>query len=300
MDNNQSTTYTLLDGKKVSQEIKQEISAEVQRMVEAGLKRPHLAAVLVGHDGGSETYVASKVKACEEVGFGSSLIRFEDDITEEELLACVDRLNKDTDVDGFIVQVPLPKHINEQRVIEAISPSKDVDGFHPINVGRLSIGLPGFVSATPKGVIELLRRYNIPTKGKHCVILGRSNIVGKPMSMLMVEKAQPGDCTVTVCHSRTANLEEIARSADILIAAMGRPESVTKEMIKPGAIVIDVGTTLVPDASRKSGVRLTGDVKFDEVAPLTSFITPVPGGVGPMTIACLMMNTLEAAKVALK
>ncbi|GAD06133.1 methylenetetrahydrofolate dehydrogenase [Porphyromonas crevioricanis JCM 15906] len=300
MDNNQSTTYTLLDGKKVSQEIKQEISAEVQRMVEAGLKRPHLAAVLVGHDGGSETYVASKVKACEEVGFGSSLIRFEDDITEEELLACVDRLNKDTDVDGFIVQVPLPKHINEQRVIEAISPSKDVDGFHPINVGRLSIGLPGFVSATPKGVIELLRRYNIPTKGKHCVILGRSNIVGKPMSMLMVEKAQPGDCTVTVCHSRTANLEEIARSADILIAAMGRPESVTKEMIKPGAIVIDVGTTLVPDASRKSGVRLTGDVKFDEVAPLTSFITPVPGGVGPMTIACLMMNTLEAAKAALK
>lgn len=300
MDNNQSTTYTLLDGKKVSQEIKQEISAEVQRMVESGLKRPHLAAVLVGHDGGSETYVASKVKACEEVGFGSSLIRFEDDITEEELLACVDRLNKDTDVDGFIVQVPLPKHINEQRVIEAISPSKDVDGFHPINVGRLSIGLPGFVSATPKGVIELLRRYNIPTKGKHCVILGRSNIVGKPMSMLMVEKAQPGDCTVTVCHSRTANLEEIARSADILIAAMGRPESVTKEMIKPGAIVIDVGTTLVPDASRKSGVRLTGDVKFDEVAPLTSFITPVPGGVGPMTIACLMMNTLEAAKAALK
>ncbi|MDY6122200.1 MAG: bifunctional methylenetetrahydrofolate dehydrogenase/methenyltetrahydrofolate cyclohydrolase FolD [Porphyromonas sp.] len=300
MDNNHSTTYKLLDGKRVSQEIKQEIATEVKQMVEAGLRPPHLAAVLVGHDGGSETYVASKVKACEEVGFGSSLIRFEDTVSEEELLACIDRLNKDPEVDGFIVQVPLPKHIDEQKVIESVLPSKDVDGFHPINVGRLSIGLPGFISATPKGVIELLRRYDIPTQGKHCVILGRSNIVGKPMAMLMMEKAKPGDCTVTVCHSRTQNIKEIAASADILIAAMGRPESVTKDMIKPGAVVVDVGTTLVPDPTRKSGVRLTGDVRFDEVAPLSSYITPVPGGVGPMTIACLMLNTLQAAKASQK
>ncbi len=300
MDNNHSTTYKLLDGKRVSQEIKQEIATEVKQMVEAGLRPPHLAAVLVGHDGGSETYVASKVKACEEVGFGSSLIRFEDTVSEEELLACIDRLNKDPEVDGFIVQVPLPKHIDEQKVIESVLPSKDVDGFHPINVGRLSIGLPGFISATPKGVIELLRRYDIPTQGKHCVILGRSNIVGKPMAMLMMEKAKPGDCTVTVCHSRTQNIKEIPASADILIAAMGRPESVTKDMIKPGAVVVDVGTTLVPDPTRKSGVRLTGDVRFDEVAPLSSYITPVPGGVGPMTIACLMLNTLQAAKASQK
>ncbi len=260
------------------------------------MRRPHLAGVLVGHDGGSETYMASKVKACEEVGFTSSLIRYDVDVTEDELLDCVHRLNNNEEVDGFIVQLPLPKHIDEQKIIESINPKKDVDGFHPINVGRLSTGLPCFVSATPKGIVELLKRYNVPTSGKHCVVLGRSNIVGKPVSQLLIQKGYPGDCTVTVCHSRTPNIKEICLSADIIIAALGQPEFVKADMIKPGAVVIDVGTTLVPDPTRKTGVRLTGDVKFDEVAPLCSYITPVPGGVGPMTIVSLMSNTLLAGK----
>ena len=290
---------TLIDGKAISDQIKQEIAAEVAERVARGEKRPHLAAILVGHDGGSETYVANKVKACEACGFTSSLIRFESDITEETLLAEIDRLNRDADVDGFIVQLPLPRHINEQRIIEAIDYRKDVDGFHPINVGRLAIGLPCFVSATPNGIIQLLKRYNIETAGKKCVILGRSNIVGKPMATLMMQKAYPGDATVTVCHSRSKDLVKECQEADILIAAMGQPNFVTADMVKEGAVVIDVGTTRVPDASRKSGFKLTGDVKFDEVAPKCSYITPVPGGVGPMTIVSLMMNTLLAGTKAI-
>lgn len=290
---------TLIDGKAISDQIKQEIAAEVAERVARGEKRPHLAAILVGHDGGSETYVANKVKACEACGFASSLIRFESDITEDTLLAEIERLNKDADVDGFIVQLPLPRHINEQRIIEAIDYRKDVDGFHPINVGRLSIGLPCFVSATPNGILQLLKRYNIETSGKKCVILGRSNIVGKPMATLMMQKAYPGDATVTVCHSRSKDLVKECREADILIAAMGQPNFVTADMVKEGAVVIDVGTTRVPDTTRKSGFKLTGDVKFDEVAPKCSYITPVPGGVGPMTIVSLMMNTLLAGTKAI-
>ena len=285
----------IIDGKATAAAIKTEIASEVESIVAAGGKRPHLAAVLVGHDGGSETYVKNKVLACEQCGFKSTLIRFEDTVSEEELLQCVDKLNKDEDVDGFIVQLPLPRHIDEQRVTEAIDYRKDVDGFHPVNVGRMAIGLPCFISATPLGILTLLRHYNIATSGKKCVVLGRSNIVGKPMSQLMIQK-QYGDATVTVCHSRTANLKEECRQADIIIAAIGSPEFVTADMVKPGAVVIDVGTTRVPDASRKSGYRLTGDVKFDEVAPLCSYITPVPGGVGPMTICSLMKNTLSAGK----
>ena len=284
----------IIDGKAISEQIKQEIAAEVAERVARGEKRPHLAAILVGHDGGSETYVANKVKACEVCGFTSSLIRFESDVTEETLLAEIERLNQDADVDGFIVQLPLPRHINEQRIIEAIDYRKDVDGFHPINVGRLAIGLPCFVSATPNGILQLLKRYNIETSGKKCVILGRSNIVGKPMATLMMQKAYPGDATVTVCHSRSKDLVKECREADILIAAMGQPNFVKADMVKEGAVVIDVGTTRVPDATRKSGFKLTGDVKFDEVAPKCSYITPVPGGVGPMTIVSLMMNTLLA------
>ncbi len=290
---------TLIDGKAVSEQIKQEIAAEVAEIVARGGKRPHLAAILVGHDGGSETYVAAKVKACEVCGFKSSLIRYEADVTEDELLAKVKELNEDPDVDGFIVQLPLPKHISEQKVIESIDYRKDVDGFHPINVGRLSIGLPCYISATPNGIMELLRRYEIDTRGKKCVVLGRSNIVGKPMAMLMMQKGNPGDATVTVCHSRTQGIAEICREADIIIAAMGQPNFVKAEMVKEGAVVIDVGTTRVPDATRKSGFKLTGDVKFDEVAPRCSFITPVPGGVGPMTIVSLMKNTLLAGKKAI-
>ena len=286
----------LIDGKKTSTEIKQEIAAEVADMVADGKRRPHLAAILVGHDGGSETYVANKVKSCAECGFESTLLRFEDDITEEELLAEVRKLNDNPEIDGFIVQLPLPKHIDEQRVIETVNPDKDVDGFHPVNVGRLSIGLPGFKSATPAGIIELLRRYNIPTSGKHVVVIGRSNIVGKPVASLLMQKGNPGDATVTVCHSRTANLPEITRQADIIIAALGKPGFVTADMVKDGATVIDVGTTRVPDATRKSGFRLSGDVDFENVAPKCAFITPVPGGVGPMTICSLMLNTLQAAK----
>ena len=286
----------LIDGKAIAEQVKQEIAAQVAEMVANGQKRPHLAAILVGHDGGSETYVANKVKACEVCGFTSTLIRFEADITEEELLAKVKELNEDNDVDGFIVQLPLPKHINEQHVIEAIDYRKDVDGFHPINVGRMNIGLPCFVSATPNGILELLKRYNIETKGKKCVVLGRSNIVGKPMAALLMQKAYPGDCTVTVCHSHTTNIKEECLDADIIVAALGQPEFVTADMVKPGAVIIDVGTTRVPDATRKSGFKLTGDVKFDEVAPKCSFITPVPGGVGPMTICSLMKNTLLAGQ----
>lgn len=285
----------LIDGKAVAAAIKEEIAAEVKSIMASGGKQPHLAAVLVGHDGGSETYVKNKVLACEQCGFKSTLIRFEDDITEEELLNCVKQLNEDSDVDGFIVQLPLPKHINEQRIIEAIDYRKDVDGFHPINVGRMSIGLPCFISATPLGIITLLQRYNIQTSGKRCVVLGRSNIVGKPMAQLMLQK-EYGDSTVTVCHSRTKNIEEICREADIIIAAIGIPGFVKENMVKEGAVVIDVGTTRVPDATRKSGFRLSGDVDFENVSSKCSFITPVPGGVGPMTICSLMKNTLIAGK----
>ncbi len=286
----------LIDGKAVATAIKKEIATEVERIIANGGKRPHLAAILVGHDGGSETYVANKVKACEECGFTSTLLRFEADITEEELLKKVDELNNDPDVDGFIVQLPLPKHIDEQKVTEAIDYRKDVDGFHPVNVGRLSIGLPCFLSATPNGIMELLARYNIETKGKKCVVLGRSNIVGKPMANLMMQKQTPGDATVTVCHSHTENIAEECRQADIIIAALGQPHFLKADMVKEGAVVIDVGTTRVPDSTRKSGFRLCGDVDFENVAPKCSFITPVPGGVGPMTIVSLMKNTLLAGK----
>ena len=285
----------LIDGKQTAATIKAEIKKEVEDIVARGGKRPHLAAILVGHDGGSETYVRNKVLACEACGFQSTLLRFEDDITEEQLLAEVDKLNKDASVDGFIVQLPLPKHISEQKVIEAIDYKKDVDGFHPINVGRMAIGLPCDISATPKGILELLRRYEIPTSGKKCVILGRSNIVGKPMAQLMMQK-QYGDATVTVCHSRSKTLKEECLQADIIIAAIGQPAFLKADMVKKGAVVIDVGTTRVPDATKKSGFRLQGDVDFENVAPLCSYITPVPGGVGPMTICMLMLNTLAAGK----
>lgn len=286
----------IIDGKAIAAEIKKEIAAEVNEIIAKGGKRPHLAAILVGHDGGSETYVAHKVRACEECGFTSTLIRYEDDITEETLLAKVEELNNDADVDGFIVQLPLPKHIDEQKVIEAIDYRKDVDGFHPINAGRLSIGLPCYLSATPNGILELLRRYNIDTKGKKCVVLGRSNIVGKPVANLMLQKGTPGDATVTVCHSRTANIAEECRQADIIIAALGQPHFVKAEMVKEGAVIIDVGTTRVPTTETKSGFRLMGDVDFPNVSSKCSYITPVPGGVGPMTIVSLMQNTLLAAK----
>lgn len=285
----------LIDGKAIAATIKKEIAAEVEKIVAQGGKRPHLAAILVGHDGGSETYVANKVRACEECGFKSTLIRYEEDITEEQLLAKVDELNNDIDIDGFIVQLPLPKHIDEQKITEAIDYRKDVDGFHPVNAGRLAIGLPCFLSATPNGIMELLRRYNIDTKGKKCVVLGRSNIVGKPMASLMMQKQTPGDATVTVCHSHTQNIAEECRNADIIIAALGQPHFVKANMVKEGAVIIDVGTTRVPDATRKQGFRLCGDVDFENVAPKCSFITPVPGGVGPMTIVSLMKNTLLAA-----
>lgn len=285
----------LIDGKATAAVIKQEIAGQVEQIVNAGGRRPHLVAVLVGHDGGSETYVANKVKACEVCGFKSTLVRYEDDVTEAELLAKIAELNADDDVDGMIVQLPLPKHISEQKIIEAIDSRKDVDGFHPVNVGRLAAGLPTFISATPRGIMELLHRYNIETSGKKCVILGRSNIVGKPMAQLMMQKCY-GDATVTVCHSHSKDLKDECRRADIIIAAIGRPDFVTADMVKPGAVVIDVGTTRVPDATKKKGFRLNGDVKFDEVAPLCSYITPVPGGVGPMTICSLMQNTLLAAQ----
>lgn len=285
----------LIDGKATAQAIKEQIAKEVEQIVENGGKRPHLAAILVGHDGGSETYVKNKVLSCHTCGFESTLIRFEESVTEDELLSKVKELNEDDNIDGFIVQLPLPKHIDEQKVIMAIDYRKDVDGFHPINVGRMAIGLPCFVSATPLGILTLLRHYNIETSGKKCVILGRSNIVGKPMAQLMMQK-QYGDATVTVCHSRSKTLKEECQKADIIIAAIGRPRFVTADMVKDGAVIVDVGTTRVPDSTRKSGFRLTGDVDFENVAPKCSFITPVPGGVGPMTICSLMRNTLAAGK----
>ena len=284
----------LIDGKKTADEIKKEIAEEVKKIVGSGKRAPHLAAVLVGHDGGSETYVAFKIKDCEEVGFRSSLIRFEEDVTEDELLAKVNELNNDTDLDGFIVQLPLPKHISEQKIIEAIDASKDVDGFHPENVGRLVLGMPAFLSATPYGIVELLKRYQIPTSGKNCVIVGRSNIVGRPLSILMSQKNV--NATVTVAHSQTKDLEKVCAEADILIAALGSPEFIKANMVKEGAVVIDVGTTRVSAPETKSGWRLKGDVKFDEVAPKCSYITPVPGGVGPMTRVSLLLNTLLATK----
>ena len=285
----------IIDGKATAETIKAEIAEEVGQIVSNGGRAPHLAAILVGHDGGSETYVKNKVLACEKCGFESTLVRFEEDVTEEELLQCVDKFNKDESVDGFIVQLPLPKHIDEQKVIEAIDYRKDVDGFNPINVGRMSIGLPCFISATPLGIITLLKRYGINTSGKKCVVLGRSNIVGKPMAQLMMQK-QFGDATVTVCHSHTKDIKKECLEADIIIAAIGSPNFLTGDMVKEGAVIVDVGTTRVPDATRKSGFRLNGDVKYDEVAPKSSFITPVPGGVGPMTICSLMKNTLQAYK----
>lgn len=284
-----------IDGKATAAAIKAKIAEEVKQLVAKGGKRPHLAAVLVGHDGGSETYVRNKVLACEECGFESTLIRYEEDVTEEELLKCVDKLNHDDNVDGFIVQLPLPAHIDEEKIIMAVDYKKDVDGFHPINVGRMSIGLPCFISATPLGIMTLLQHYDIDTNGKKCVILGRSNIVGKPMAQLMMQKAY-GNATITVCHSQSKNIKQECREADIIIAAIGAPNFVTADMVKEGAVVIDVGTTRVPDSTRKSGFRLNGDVKFDEVAPKCSYITPVPGGVGPMTICSLMTNTLAAGK----
>lgn len=286
----------LIDGKATAAEIKKEIAEEVKQIKAAGGKTPHLAAVLVGHDGGSETYVASKVKACEEVGFDSSLIRFEDDVTEEELLKTVDKLNNDPDVDGFIVQLPLPKHISEHKVIEAIDPRKDVDGFHPINLGRMALELPSFVSATPAGILMLLRKYKINPHGANVVVLGRSHIVGKPIALLLMQKRTCGDATVTVCHSQTRNIKELCLDADIIIAAIGVPEFLKGDMVKEGVVVIDVGTTRVPSTETKSGFKLKGDVAFDEVAPKASYITPVPGGVGPMTIVSLLKNTLLAAK----
>lgn len=286
----------IIDGKETAMEIKQEIAKQVREMIAEGKKQPHLAAILVGHDGGSETYVANKVKACAECGFKSTLIRFEDSVSEQELLQAIAKLNTDPDVDGFIVQLPLPRHIDEQKVIEAIDYRKDVDGFHPINVGRMSIGLPCFRSATPQGILTLLERYGIETSGKHCVVLGRSNIVGKPVAQMLLQKDNPGNCTVTVCHSATEDLPRQCRRADILIAAIGQPHFVKADMVKKGAVVIDVGTTHLPSTATKSGFKLYGDVDFDEVAPLCSFITPVPGGVGPMTICSLMQNTLLAAQ----
>lgn len=286
----------LIDGKIIAEQVKAEIAQEVNEMIAAGKKRPHLAVIIVGHDGGSETYVASKVKSCQQVGFKSSKIEYEDTVTEAELLGKIEELNNDDDVDGFIVQLPLPRHISEQKVIEAIDYRKDVDGFNPVNIGRMSIGMPCYISATPSGIMELLKRYEIPTSGKHCVVIGRSNIVGKPIASLMMQKSTPGDATVTICHSRTQNLKEITLQADIIIAALGQPEFLTADMVKDGVVIIDVGTTRVPSTETKSGFRLKGDVKFDEVAPKCSFITPVPGGVGLMTIVSLLKNTLLAAK----
>lgn len=286
----------LLDGKLLSAQIKQEIAAEVAQLKADGGKTPHLVAILVGNNGASETYVASKMKNCEEVGMTSTLIRFEPTVTEAELLERVRAVNEDPDMDGLIVQLPLPDHISADKVMETISPAKDVDGFHPINIGRMAKGLPAYISATPQGVLEMLARYNIDTAGKHCVVVGRSQIVGLPMSILMQRNTYPGNCTVTLTHSRTKNLAEICRTADILVAALGKPEFVTADMVKEGAVVIDVGLERVPDASKKSGFSLKGDVNFAEVAPKTSYITPVPGGVGLMTICSLMQNTVKAAK----
>lgn len=286
----------IIDGKLISAQVKAELQIEVDQIKANGGKIPHLAAVLIGDNGASETYVASKIKSCEQIGFKSTLIRRDSTSTETEVLEIIDQLNKDEDIDGFIVQLPLPSHIDVDKVIEAIDPKKDVDGFHPINIGRMAKGLPSYISATPYGVLELIKRYKIETAGKHCVVVGRSQIVGLPMSILMQRNTYPGNCTVTLVHSRTQNLKEICLQADILVAALGKPEFITADMVKDGAVVIDVGLTRVVDASKKSGFALKGDVKFDEVAPKTSYITPVPGGVGLMTVAALMYNTLLASK----
>jgi methylenetetrahydrofolate dehydrogenase (NADP+)/methenyltetrahydrofolate cyclohydrolase len=285
-----------IDGKQTALDIQQEIAQEVEKIKANGGKVPHLAAVLVGNDGASETYVGHKVKACERVGFESTLLRYDDTISEEELIKVVEDLNQNPEIDGFIVQFPVPKHISETKIVEHIAPEKDVDGLHPINIGRVAKNLPAYVSATPQGILTLLERYNIETSGKHCVVLGRSQLVGRPLSILLSQKSNVGNCTVTVCHSRTPNVEQFTQNADILVAAMGIPEFVKADMVKEGAVVIDVGTTRVPDASRKKGFRLSGDVKFDEVAEKCSHITPVPGGVGPMTVTSLLQNTLLAAQ----
>ena len=286
----------LIDGKKIAAEIKQELADKVEELKSQGKKVPHLVAVLVGNDPASETYVASKVKSCKEVGFKSTEMRYSSDITEEQLLGVVDKLNRDEDVDGYIVQLPLPGHISEERILLAIDPDKDVDGFHPFNVGKMVTGLPTYLPATPAGIVELLARYRIETRGKHCVVIGRSNIVGTPMAVLMSRKDEHADCTVTICHSRTRNIQEITRQADILIVALGKPHFVTAEMVKEGAVVVDVGIHRVPSDKTKSGFRLIGDVDFEQVAPKCSYITPVPGGVGPMTIVSLLQNTLKAAQ----
>jgi methylenetetrahydrofolate dehydrogenase (NADP+) / methenyltetrahydrofolate cyclohydrolase len=286
----------IIDGKKISEEILQEIAAEVQKIKDRGGKAPHLVAVLVGNDGASETYVNSKVKTCDKIGFGSGLVRMPESTTEKELLDKINELNNDPEIDGFIVQLPLPRHISEQKIIEAIDPQKDVDGFHPQNVGRMALNMPSYLPATPYGIMQLLERSGGKTAGKHCVVLGRSHIVGSPMSILMARNTEPGNCTVTICHSKTQNLKEHTLKADILIVAIGKPNFVTADMVKDGAVVIDVGIHRVPDETKKSGFRLTGDVAYDEVAPKCSFITPVPGGVGPMTIVSLLMNTLKSAK----
>ncbi|MCA6437954.1 MAG: bifunctional 5,10-methylenetetrahydrofolate dehydrogenase/5,10-methenyltetrahydrofolate cyclohydrolase [Bacteroidota bacterium] len=286
----------LIDGKKISALIQEQIAEEVKLLLKEGKKQPHLAAVLVGNDGGSETYVANKIKTCERVGFKSTLIRHPEYVTEDKLLQTVADLNNNPDIDGFIVQLPLPRHINEQKVLESILPSKDVDGFHPINVGRMVLNLPCYVSATPYGIVQLLEKYNIETCGKHCVVIGRSHIVGSPMSILLAKNTSLGNCTVTLCHSKTENLISHTLKADIIICALGSPEFLKANMVKEGAVVIDVGTTRVESSTAKSGFVLKGDVKFDEVAPKCSYITPVPGGVGPMTIASLLKNTLLAAK----
>jgi len=285
---------TILDGKKIADEVKTELAQAVKAMVASGSRAPHLAAILVGNDGASETYVASKVRSCEEIGFGSTLVRLPADVSEDRLLAEVERINADDAIDGLIVQLPLPRHINEHRVTQAVHPSKDVDGFHPENLGRLVLGLPTFVSATPAGIMEMLKRYGIETAGKHCVVVGRSNIVGTPMSILLSRNTSPGNCTVTLCHSRTQGLASFTRSADILVVALGRPEFITADMVKEGAVVIDVGITRIEDPQSKKGYRIVGDVAFDDVAAKAGYITPVPGGVGRMTIASLLSNTMLA------
>ncbi|WP_291721318.1 bifunctional methylenetetrahydrofolate dehydrogenase/methenyltetrahydrofolate cyclohydrolase FolD [Bernardetia sp.] len=286
----------LIDGKNTAELLKNNLAKEVATRKEKGFKTPHLAAILVGEDGASQTYVANKVKSCEQIGFASTLKNLPATITEEELLQVVEDFNQNDDIDGFIVQLPLPNHIDADKITLAISPEKDVDGFHPSNIGKMVLGLPCYLPATPFGIVKLLEQYNIETSGKHAVVIGRSNIVGSPMSILLARNEKVGNCTVTLTHSRTKNLKEISKQADIIIAAIGKPEFVTADMVSEGAIVIDVGTTRVPDASKKSGFALKGDVKFDEVAPKCSFITPVPGGVGPMTVTALLFNTLEAAK----
>ena len=286
----------ILDGKKTSNDIKDEIAIEVSEILKTGARPPHLAAILVGEDGASITYVNSKVKACERIGFDSTLVRLASDISEEELLNEIDKLNKDEAIDGFIVQLPLPKHIDENKVIDAVDPEKDVDGFHPANVGKMVLNKPTYLPATPMGIMELLKRYNIETSGKHCVVIGRSHIVGSPISILLARNTNPGNCTVTLTHSRTKNLKELTLQADIIVVALGIAEYLTGDMVKEGVVIVDVGITRKADSSRKSGFRLFGDVNFDEVAPKSSYITPVPGGVGPMTIASLLMNTLQAYK----